>query len=162
MIALYAGSFHPPTVGHKDIIERSALMFEKLYVAVMFNAEKKYSIDVDTRISMLQKITEKFPNVEVVSDTGLTSELARRLGAGVLVRGIRNTQDLEYEMPIAHANKALTGVETVFLPAKCEHSWVSSSIVNDILRHNGDISNMVPEEIMEDILRVNMRTSKGV
>lgn len=162
MIALYAGSFHPPTVGHKDIIERSALMFEKLYVAVMFNAEKKYSIDVDTRISMLQKITEKFPNVEVVSDTGLTSELARRLGAGVLVRGIRNTQDLEYEMPIAHANKALTGVETVFLPAKCEHSWVSSSIVNDILRHNGDISNMVPEEIMEDILRENMRTSKGV
>ena len=162
MIALYAGSFHPPTVGHMDIIERSAEMFEKLYVAVMFNAEKKYTMDVDTRISMLRKITEKFENVEIVSDTGLTSELAERLGAGVLVRGIRNTQDLEYEMPIAHANKALTGVETVFLPARCEHSWVSSSIVNDILRHNGDISNMVPEEIKEDILRENMRTSKGV
>jgi len=162
MIALFAGSFHPPTVGHKDVIERSAGLFDKVYVAVMFNAEKTYSIDVKKRISMLRKICSCYPNVEVISDTGLTSDLARKLGVGVLVRGVRNTQDFEYEMQIAQANKALTGVETVFLPCRPEHSWISSTIVNDILRHNGDIAGMVPEEILNDILRENTRTSKGV
>ena len=162
MIALFAGSFHPPTLGHKDIIERSARMFEKVYVAVMFNAEKTYSTDVDTRVEMLKKICVRYPNVEVISDTGLTCRLAEAVHAKVLIRGVRNTQDLEYEMQIADANRAMTGVDTLFLPSKPEHGFISSSLVNDILRHNGDISNMVPEEILNDILCAITHTSKGV
>lgn len=162
MIALFAGSFHPPTNGHLDIIRRSAAMFEKVYVAVMFNREKTYAIDTETRMKMLRKITSELENVFIVSDTGLTAALANRLNAGVLVRGIRNAQDLDYEAPIAAANRQLTGVDTVFLPCLPEHSWISSSIVNDVLRHNGDISKMVPHEILNDILSAQTRTSKGV
>lgn len=162
MIALFAGSFHPPTLGHKDIIQRSALLFEKVYVAVMFNAEKKYRIDIQTRMDMLRKISCEWKNVTIVSDTGLTCELARRLDADVLIRGIRNAQDLDYEMPIANANRKLTGVDTVFLPCLPEHSWISSSIVNDVLQHNGDISGMVPGEILNDIISAASSASKGV
>lgn len=162
MKALFAGSFHPPTRGHLDIIKRSASLFEKVYIAVMFNAEKKYTISAPERVQMLRKITEGFKNVEIISDQGLTSELAIKLGCGVLVRGLRNSQDYEYEMPIAIANKKVFGMETVFLTCEPEHNWISSTIVNDIVRHGGDISKLVPDEITQDILRAQRRTSKGV
>lgn len=162
MNALFAGSFHPPTNGHKDIILRSAKMFDHVYVAVMFNAEKKYTMDVETRMEMLRKITCEFPNVSVVSDTGLTCKLAEKLGCGVLVRGIRNAQDLTYETPIADANRSLTGIDTVYLTCLPEHSFISSTIVNDILSHQGDISHMVPSEILSDIISAASSASKGV
>ena len=162
MNALFAGSFHPPTNGHLDIIERSAKLYDKLFVAVMYNAEKQYTISVDDRIRMLQKITEHLKNVEIVSDVHLTSEFAKKLECGVLVRGLRSVQDYEYELPIANANRILFGIETVFLPCRPENTWISSTILNDVLRHGGDISKMVPESIKNDILRAQARTSKGV
>lgn len=162
MNALFAGSFHPPTKGHLDIIRRSACLYEKVYVAVMYNAEKQYTLSAEERISMLQKITNDLENVEIVSSDGLTAEFARCLNCGVLIRGLRDAQDYEYEMPIAIANKEVFGIETVFLSCLPEHIWISSTIVNDLVRHGGDISKLVPKEIIEDILRAQMRTSKGV
>ncbi len=162
MNALFAGSFHPPTKGHLDIIKRAAELYDKVYVAIMYNAEKSYSLTVDERILMLKKITAKMENVEIVADGGLTSNFALSLNCGVLIRGLRNSQDFEYELPIALANKRVFGIETVFLPCLPEHMWISSTIVNDLVRHGGDISKLVPEEITEDILRAQRRTSKGV
>ena len=162
MNALFAGSFHPPTKGHLDIITRSAKLYDKVYVAIMYNAEKQYTMSVEQRADMLKKITSGLENVQIVSDTGLTSEFAKKLGCGVLVRGIRNSSDYEYEAPIAIANKEVFGLETVFLSCMPEHMWISSTIVNDLVRHGADISKLVPEEIIEDILRVHERTSKGV
>ena len=162
MIALFAGSFHPLTNGHMDIIERSARIFDKVYVAIMYNSEKTYTISIEDRIQMLKKATCEFQNVEIVSDTGLTSDLARNLHCDVLVRGIRNTQDFEYEAQIANANREIFGIETMFLCCEPRNAWISSTIVNDIIRHGGDISKMVPESITEDILRASARTSKGV
>lgn len=162
MNALFAGSFHPPTKGHLDIIKRAACLYDKVYVAIMYNAEKTYTLSLEDRVSMLEKVTADLENVEIVYDTGLTAEFAKKLGCDVLIRGLRNSQDFEYELPIAHANRKVLGIETVFLPCEPEHMWISSTIVNDLVRHGGDIKNLVPEEITEDILRAQRRTSKGV
>ena len=162
MNALFAGSFHPPTNGHLDIIKRCAELYEKVYVAVMYNAEKKYTLSVEERIEMLKKITTELKNVEIISDTGLTAELAKEKGCSVLIRGLRSGQDYDSELPIAHANRAIFGIETVFLPCDPKNIWISSTILNDVVRHGGDISKMVPASIEEDILRACTRTSKGV
>ena len=162
MNALFAGSFHPPTKGHLDIIERASHLYDKVYVAVMYNAEKQYTLSIEDRISMLKKITMHLSNVEIVSDSGLTCELAKIVGCGVLIRGLRNSTDFEYELPIALANKKVFGLETVFLPCDSSNMWISSTIVNDLIRHGGDIEKLVPQEICEDILRAHRRTSKGV
>lgn len=162
MNAIFAGSFHPPTIGHLDIIKRSACIYDKVYVAVMYNAEKNYTLSVNERVEMLKKMTAGLENVYAVSDTGLTAEFAKKLDCAVLVRGLRSSQDFEYELPIANANRVVFGVETVFLPCDPQYTWISSTILNDVLRHGGDISKMVPESIHEDILRACTRTSKGV
>ncbi len=162
MKALFAGSFHPPTKGHLDIIQRASNLYEKVYVAIMYNAEKQYTLSINDRVSMLKKITNDLSNVEIVYDAGLTAEFAKNLGCDVLIRGLRSSQDFEYELPIALANKKVFGIETVFLPCDSVNNWISSTIVNDLIRHGGDISKLVPEEITEDILRAQRRTSKGV
>lgn len=162
MIALFAGSFHPPTIGHMDIIQRSARMFEKVYVAVLVNPAKKYIISDSERVRMLKSITSDLGNVEVVSDMGLTAGLARRVNADVLVRGIRGVTDMEYETQLAHANRHLTGVDTVFLPSLPQHSWISSSLVMDIARHGGAIDTLVPDCIVNDIISALAHESKGV
>lgn len=162
MIALFPGSFHPPTVGHLDIIRRGAAVFEKLYVGVLVNAEKKYMISVEERMDMLKRMTAGFTNVEVVSSSGLTVELAGLLGAQVLVRGVRGSADVEYETQIAEANRMMTGVDTLFFPAMPEHRCISSSIVNDIARHGGAYESMIPREILNDYKRIIERLSKGV
>ena len=162
MIALFPGSFHPPTIGHLDIIRRAAGMFEKLYVGILINAEKKYMIPLEERMEMLRKITSAFDNVEVVSSAGLTVDLAREIGAQVLVRGVRGGADYEYEVQIADANRMLSGVDTMLLAALPEHRCISSSIVNDIARHGGAFEAMVPQEIISDYRRVLERQLKGV
>ena len=153
MIALFAGSFHPPTNGHLDVIRRAAHMFERVVVAVMINPEKKYLLSAEERCEMLRRAAAGLDNVEVVWGTGLTAELAKKLGAGVLVRGVRNVTDMEYELQAADVNRMLTGVDTIFLPARPEHRAVSSSIVVDVARHGGNIDGMVPEPIRNDIRR---------
>lgn len=153
MIALFAGSFHPPTNGHLDVIRRAACMFERVVVAVMVNSEKKYLLSAEERCEMLRRAAAGLDNVEVVWGTGLTAELAKKLGAGVLVRGVRNVTDMEYELQAADVNRMLTGIDTIFLPARPEHRAISSTIVVDVARHGGGLDGMVPEPIRNDIRR---------
>ena len=153
MIALFAGSFHPPTNGHLDVIRRAACMFERVVVAVMVNPEKKYLLSAEERCEMRRRAAAGLDNVEVVWGTGLTAELAKKLGAGVLVRGVRNVTDMEYELQAADVNRMLTGIDTIFLPARPEHRAISSTIVVDVARHGGSLDGMVPEPIRNDIRR---------
>lgn len=155
--AIYAGSFCPPTNGHLDIIERGAALYERVIVAVLANPEKKYLLSPDQRVDMLERCTAHLGNVEVLCDDGLLIEVAKRCGAGVILRGVRGSADLEYEMQLAIANRKLSGIETVFLPSSPESSYLSSSIVNACAMHGGDISQMVPSCIIEEIMRAHQK-----
>ena len=151
MIAVYAGSFSPPTRGHLDIIRRSAAMFDQLIVAVLSQHAKKYLFSPEERLEMLREITRDFPNVRVVSDTGLLVDLVRREGADVIVRGLRNSSDLLFEMQMAEANRQIAGIETVFVSCLPEYSMISSTIVRDCAAHGAPIGSMVPQEIIGKI-----------
>lgn len=155
--AIYAGSFCPPTNGHLDIIRRGAALYQKVIVAVLANPDKKYLLSPEQRVDMLNRCVADLSNVEVVRDDGLLIEVAKRYGAGVILRGVRGTGDLEYEMQLAIANRKLSGIETVFLPSSPESSYLSSSIVNACAMHGGDISGMVPECIISDIMQAHGR-----
>ena len=161
MKALFAGSFHPPTVGHADVIRRAAAMFDALVVAVMVNSEKKYLLSAEERVEMLKRICAPYSNVTVVSSDALTVDVAREMGASVLVRGVRGGVDVEYETQIADVNRRLTGIDTVFLPSLPENRCVSSTVVNDIARHGGAFESMIPGEILNDFRRAMERRSEG-
>lgn len=161
MKALFAGSFHPPTVGHADVIRRAAAMFDALVVAVMVNSEKKYLLSAEERVEMLKRICAPYSNVTVVSSDALTADVAREMGASVLVRGVRGGMDVDYETQIADVNRRLTGIDTVFLPSLPENRCVSSTVVNDIARHGGAFESMIPGEILNDFRRAMERRSEG-
>ena len=147
MIAVYAGSFSPPTKGHLDIIRRASAMFDALIVAVLSQEEKQYRFSPQERREMLEIITEGLPNVRVISDTGLLVDVVRREGADVIVRGLRNSSDLLFEMQMAEANRQIGGLETIFVSCLPEYSMISSTIVRDCAAHGAPIEAMVPEEI---------------
>ena len=151
MIAVYAGSFSPPTKGHLDIIRRSAAMFDQLIVAVLSQQAKKYLFSPGERLEMLREITRDIPNVRVVSDTGLLVDLVHRERADVIVRGLRNSSDLLFEMQMAEANRQIGNVETVFISCLPEYSMISSTIVRDCASHGAPIAGMVPAEIVGKI-----------
>lgn len=151
MKAIYAGSFSPPTLGHVDIIARAAALFDEVVVAVLSQSEKRYLFSLDKRTEMLRRITKSFPNVRVVGDSGLLTSLARREGADVILRGIRDASDLPLEMQMAVANRRIGGLDTVFLVCSPEYSLLSSSIVRDCARHRAPIDSMVSPEIIDDV-----------
>ena len=151
MRAVYAGSFSPPTLGHLDIIQRAAGMFDELVVAVLSQAEKKYLFSTEMREQMLREITKGLKNVRVVSDHGLLVDLVKREQADVIVRGLRNTADLLFEMQVAEANRKIGNVETLFLSCQPEYSMISSTIVRDCASHGAPIDAMVPREIVGKI-----------
>lgn len=151
MKAIYAGSFSPPTLGHLDIISRAAGLFDELVVAVLSQAEKRYLFSVEERLEMLRTVTREIPNIRVISDHGLLVDVVRREGADVIVRGLRNSADLLFEMQMAEANRKIGGVETVFLGCEPQYSMISSTIVRDCASHGAPIDSMVPEEIIEKI-----------
>ena len=153
MKAIYAGSFNPPTLGHLDILIRAAGLYDSLLVAVMVQPEKKALFPMEERVGMLRKITRALPNVSVIGDTGLLVDLAHRTGAGVLVRGVRGCEDLNYELTMAHANRTIGKLETVFIGCDPKYSLLSSSIVRECAAYGADLSGMVPEEIIDDIKR---------
>ena len=151
MKVLFAGSFNPPTLGHTELIRRAARMFDRVTVAIMINAEKRYPVSSECRAELLKKCFAELDNVDICIDTGLTAVLARNLGADALIRGVRSCADFEYELGIADANRTAYGIETIFIPAAPQFSFISSSIVRDIAAHDGDISRLVPAEILDDI-----------
>ena len=151
-IAIYPGSFDPCTNGHLDIIERSSKIFEKVVVAVLVNSSKVPTFSVEDRIDLLKTATKHIPNVEVVSFNGLLAQFAEQQKAKVIIKGLRAVSDFEYEFQMSLTNNKLNpNVETLFMTTKSENMYLSSSIVREVARYGGDISDMVPKVITEKI-----------
>ena len=154
MIAIYPGSFDPITLGHIDIIERGAKLFEKVIVAVLSNPSKTPLFTAETRIEQITKCTDHISNVEVDSFVGLTVEYAKLHQAGVVLRGLRVLSDFEKELQMAHTNKTLNQeIETVFLATTKEYGFLSSSIVKEIAQFGGAIDHLVSPNIVRDMYR---------
>lgn len=144
-VALYAGSFDPPTNGHLDLVERAAQLFPRVIVAIGMNSARQPLFSVDERLDLLRKVCASFSNVTVDQFDGLLVNYARQVGARVIVRGLRAQTDFEYELQIAHANADLAPeLDTVFLPTRTRHGFVSASLVREIARHHGDVSRYAP------------------
>lgn len=146
--AIYPGSFDPVTYGHLDIIKRSAELFDELYVGVLNNSAKSPLFSVEERVNMLKEATAGCSNIKVVSFQGLLVDFVKEIGASVVVRGLRAITDFEYELQLAQTNHVLyPEVDTMFLTAKLEYSYLSSTIVREVASLGGDISKFVPDEI---------------
>lgn len=151
-IAVYPGSFDPPTNGHLDLIQRASALFDKLIVAVATNTEKQGLFSVEERLDMLKVIVAGIPNVEVTSFVGLTAEFARHCRAMAVVRGLRVMSDFEFELTMAITNQKLNpSLETVCLMPSEPHLFLSSRIVREIARFGGNLDGLVPPEIEQTI-----------
>ncbi len=149
-LAVCPGSFDPVTLGHVDIIERSARICDKVVVAVFTNPLKTPLFTVDERVEMLREATRHIQNVEVDASTGLLSDYASRMGAGVIIKGLRAISDFEAEFQMARMNKKLApGIETVFMMTSNEFSYLSSSLVKEVARFGGCVRQLVPENVAE-------------
>jgi pantetheine-phosphate adenylyltransferase len=147
-LAIYAGSFDPPTNGHLDLVERAAALFPQVIIAAGRHPTRTPLFTTDERVELLRRACAAFANVEVDQFDGLLIDYARRRGARVLVRGLRAQTDFEYELQIAHANADLAPeLDTVFLPTRTRHGFVSASLVREIARYRGDVSRYVPEVV---------------
>ena len=152
--ALYPGSFDPITLGHLDVIERAAGVFDRLVVGVLVNPRKSPLLALDERMAAIREAADErlgalAKRVEVASFDGLTVDFARRLGAGFIVRGLRAVSDFEIELQMAHTNRKLApDVDTMFFMTALEHAYLSSSLVKEIAQFGGDISRMVPPSVV--------------
>ncbi|WP_010522141.1 pantetheine-phosphate adenylyltransferase [Aquimarina agarivorans] len=145
--AIFPGSFDPLTLGHYDIISRGAELFDELVVAIGVNASKKYMFSLHERVEFIQKAFADKKNISVVTYSGLTVDFCKEINAKFILRGLRNPADFEFEKAIAHTNKVLTDIDTVFLLTSAKTSFISSSIVRDVLRNNGDYTVLVPDTV---------------
>ncbi|MBX3230355.1 MAG: pantetheine-phosphate adenylyltransferase [Labilithrix sp.] len=153
-IAVYAGSFDPATLGHLDLIERAATLFENVIVAIGVHPTKHPLFTHAERVDLLKQITSHLPNVAIDSFDGLLIQYCAKKGAGVIVRGLRVTTDFEYELQIAHANADLEPrIDTVFLPTRTRHGFVSASLVREIASHGGDVSRYAPAVVCDALAR---------
>lgn len=153
-IAVYPGSFDPPTYGHLDIIDRSSRVFSRVIVAVATNVRKNVLFTTAERMEMLRHLTRSYANVEVDSFRRLLMHYARDKGAHVVVRGLRAISDFEYEFQMAHMNKKLAPeVDTVFMMTGERYSYISSNIVKEIAGFGGKIDDLVPASVREEVLR---------
>lgn len=153
-LALYPGTFDPFTFGHLDILERAVALFDRVEVTVAVNAEKETIFPVEERCDLIRQCVRHLTGVEVVAHEGLIADRARETGAAVLIRGLRQSRDFDYELPMALANRELReDLETVFLPASGRHALVSGTLVRDILRWNGDVSAFVPKPVLNALAR---------
>lgn len=149
-IAVYAGSFDPATLGHLDLIERGSALFEKVIVAIGVHPTKHPLFSAEERVSILEQITAHLPNVVIDKFDGLLIDYCTQKGAGVIVRGLRVTTDFEYELQIAHANADLAPqIDTIFLPTRTRHGFVSASLVREIASHGGDVSRYAPKVVCD-------------
>jgi pantetheine-phosphate adenylyltransferase len=149
-VALYAGSFDPPTYGHVDLVDRAAKLFPRVIVAVGVNPARTPLFSLDERIQLLTSILARQANVVVERFEGLLVDYAKSVGARVIVRGLRVGGDFEYELQIAHANADLRPeIDTVFLPTRTNYGFISASLVREIASYGGDVSRYAPPEVCD-------------
>ena len=147
-VAIYAGSFDPPTYGHLDLVERASRLFTHLIVGIGVNPTRTPLLTLQQRLELLEQVCRPYENVEVASFTGLGIDYAREMGARVIVRGLRAVTDFEYELQIAHANADLgPEIDTVFLPTRTNYGFISASLVREIASHGGNIERYAPPEV---------------
>lgn len=149
-IAVYPGSFDPITLGHLDVLKDGAHMFDKVIITVSNNISKHALLSVEERKELIRQSVAEIPNVEVDSFDGLTVEYAKKVGATILLRGLRAVSDFEYEMQLSQTNRSLSeDIKTVFLITRPEYNFISSSSVKEILKNDGDISKFVPRPVSD-------------
>ncbi|MGE0076950.1 MAG: pantetheine-phosphate adenylyltransferase [Bacteroidales bacterium] len=147
-IAIFPGSFDPITVGHESVVLRALPMFDKIVVAIGYNASKKAFFSIEKRVEMIKKVFANEPRIEVISYQGLTVDLCNKLKVNYILRGLRTAADFEFERAIAQVNKAMfPQIETIFLLTTPEHTPINSTIIRDILIHKGDPSQFIPSSI---------------
>jgi pantetheine-phosphate adenylyltransferase len=145
--ALFPGSFDPITLGHFDIIKRGIHLFDEVVVAIGINADKKYMFSIEERQRFIEEAFIDEPKVKVVTYAGLTIDFCKLIDAQFILRGLRNPADFEFEKAIAHTNRKLSKIETVFLLTASKTSYISSSIVRDVIRNGGDYTVLVPDSV---------------
>ena len=145
--AVFPGSFDPITLGHQDIIKRSMPLFDEIVIAIGVNADKKYMFSLEERKRFIEETFKEETKVSVITYEGLTIDLCHKIKAEFILRGLRNPADFEFEKAIAHTNRALSNIETVFLLTAADTSYISSSIVRDVIRNGGDYQKLVPEAV---------------
>lgn len=149
-IALFPGSFDPVTKAHVDILRRAIPLFDKVVIGIGLNSTKAAFLDIDKRKAMLQAVFADEHKVEVLTYEGLTVEFCKKIRAGYMIRGIRTVSDFEYEKAIAQMNHALVPeIESIFIVSKPGYSSISSTIVRDIMRNNGDVRQFIPKEAFD-------------
>jgi len=146
--AVFPGTFDPFTIGHEAIVNRSLHLFDQIIIAVGVNASKQTMFTLDQRLEWINKIFEHNPKIAVHEFTGLTVDYCKTVGANYILRGLRSSADFNYERAIAQMNKALVpDVETIFIMSLPEHSAISSTILRDIIRNQGNVDDFVPKQI---------------
>lgn len=145
--AVFPGSFDPITLGHYDIIERGLTLFDEVILAIGVNSDKKYMFSLEERKQFIENAFANEPKIKVMTYKGLTVDFCKQQDANFILRGLRNPADFEFEKAIAHTNRKMSEIETVFLLTSSGKSYISSSIVRDVIRHGGDFSGLVPDTV---------------
>ncbi len=144
---LYPGTFDPPTLGHIALIKRGAVLCDHLIVGIGENINKKPILTIEERAEALKKETSALSNVEVVSFSGLASDFAKQVNATALIRGLRSSHDIEYEMQMASANQKLNGIETLFLMAEDGAANISSTLIRELAAHGAPLEAFIPKHL---------------
>ncbi len=148
--AIFAGSFDPITNGHLDIIQRASKLFDELQIGVLINPNKKGLFTLEERVELIKACTKDLNNIKVIEFQGLLVNYCEEHKIDTLVRGVRSEADVNYELQMAHMNKELNAhIETIFLPTNKQYSFVSSSLIKEVLKFEADVKNLVPKEVFE-------------
>ena len=145
--AVFPGSFDPLTLGHYDIIMRGITVFDELIIAIGKNADKNYMFSLEERMQFINEAFKEEKQIKVLTYEGLTVDFCKEVDADYILRGLRNPGDFEFEKAIAHTNRKLSEIETVFLLTSSGKSYISSSIVRDVIRNGGDYTGLVPDSV---------------
>lgn len=145
--AIFPGSFDPLTLGHYDIIKRGVTLFDELVIGIGINSDKRYMFSLEERKRFIEETFQDEPKIKVMTYEGLTVDFCKEISADFILRGLRNPADFEFEKAIAHTNRHLSEIETVFLLTSSGKSYISSSIVREVIRHGGDYTKLVPAAV---------------